>query len=203
MQEIYNNSFWDTLLIFELTFTFYLSIFLYLSVISFTPIIRVLVIETQSLVMFHALCVEEKKTFLMWFGDFCVNNLLPPIFNDWFTFVSTQHSYQTSSSTKEKLFKPSFKTTSYVIIASSIQSWNNAQQKPGSLKTLSSAKIKQLQMKLLMKILSIVFNHDMLIHLYFVFKKISLILLSARKCHWPHAFILLSRLFFINQYIIL
>ena len=144
MQEIYNNSFWDTLLIFELTFTFYLSIFLYLSVISFTPIIRVLVIETQSLVMFHALCVEEKKTFLMWFGDFCVNNLLPPIFNDWFTFVSTQHSYQTSSSTKEKLFKPSFKTISYgktSVVASSIQSWNNAQQKLGSLKTLPSAKI--------------------------------------------------------------
>ena len=38
-------------LIFALTFTFYVSIFLYLSVINFTPIIRVLVIETQSLVM--------------------------------------------------------------------------------------------------------------------------------------------------------
>ena len=58
-------------------------------------------------------------------------------------------SYQTSSSTK-KLFKPPFKTISYgknSVIASSIQSWNNAQQKLGSLKTLPSAKIKQLQMK--------------------------------------------------------
>ena len=36
----------------------------------------------------------------------CINNLLPPIFNDWFTSVSAQHTYQTSSSTKEKLFKP-------------------------------------------------------------------------------------------------
>ena len=51
------------------------------------------------------------------------NNLLPPIFNNWFTLVSAQHSYQTSSSTKEKLFKPPFKTISYgknSVIASSI-----------------------------------------------------------------------------------
>ena len=51
------------------------------------------------------------------------------------------------SSTKEKLFKPPFKTISYgknSVISSSIQSWNNAQQKPGSLKTLPSAKIEQL-----------------------------------------------------------
>ena len=42
---------------------------------------------------------------------------------------------------------PPFKTFSYgknSVISSSIQSWNNAQQKPGSLKTLPSAKIKQL-----------------------------------------------------------
>ena len=40
------------------------------------------------------------------FVNKCINNLLPPIFNDWFTLVLAQHSYQTSSSTKEKLFKP-------------------------------------------------------------------------------------------------
>ena len=51
-------------LIFALTFTSYVSLFLYLLVISFTPIMRVLVIETQLLVMLHALCVEEKGTFL-------------------------------------------------------------------------------------------------------------------------------------------
>ena len=81
------------------------------------------------------------------FVNKCVNNLLLPIFNDWFTLVSAQHSYQTSSSTKEKLFKPPFKTIpsgKNFVIASSIQSWNNAQQKLGSLKTLPSAKIKQL-----------------------------------------------------------
>ena len=61
--------------------------------------------------------------------------------------VSAQHSYQTSSSTKEELFKPPFKTISYgknSFVASSIQSWNNTQQKLGSLKTLPSAKIKKL-----------------------------------------------------------
>ena len=35
-----------------------------------------------------------------------INNLFPTIFNDWFTLVSVQHSYQASSSTKEKLFNP-------------------------------------------------------------------------------------------------
>ena len=77
----------------------------------------------------------------------CINNLLPPIFKDWFTFVSAQHSYQTSSSIKEKHLKPRFKTLSYgksSVIASSIQSWNNTQQKLGSLKALPSTKIKQL-----------------------------------------------------------
>ena len=76
----------------------------------------------------------------------CINNILPPIFNDWCTFVLAQHSYQTSS-TKEKLFEPSVKTISYgknSVIATPIPSWNNAQQKLASLKTLPSAKIKQL-----------------------------------------------------------
>ena len=77
----------------------------------------------------------------------CINTLFPPIFNDWFIFVSVQHTYQTPSSTKEKLFKPQFKTISYgknSVITISIQSWNNAQQKIGSLKIPPSAKIKQL-----------------------------------------------------------
>ena len=68
------------------------------------------------------------------FVNKCVNNLLPPIFDDWFTFVSAQHAYQTASLTKEKLFKPPFKTIFHgknSVISSSIQSWNNAQQKIG------------------------------------------------------------------------
>ena len=35
------------------------------------------------------------------------------MFNDWFTFVSAQNTYQISSWTKEKLFKLPFKTISY------------------------------------------------------------------------------------------
>ena len=50
VQKIYEFFLWH-LIIFALTFTFYVSIFLYLSVINFTPIIRVLVVETQSLAM--------------------------------------------------------------------------------------------------------------------------------------------------------
>ena len=72
------------------------------------------------------------------FDNKYINNLLPPIFNDWFTFVSAQHTYQTSSLTKEKLFTAPFMTISYgknSVISSSIQSWNNVQQKLGSLKT--------------------------------------------------------------------
>ena len=74
-------------------------------------------------------------------------NLVSSIFNDWFTFVSAQHTYQKYSSTKEKNFKPPFKTISCgknSVISSSSQSWNNSQQKLGSLKTLPSVKIKQL-----------------------------------------------------------
>ena len=36
----------------------------------------------------------------------CINNLRPPIFSDWFTFVSAKRTYLTSSLTKQKLFKP-------------------------------------------------------------------------------------------------
>ena len=56
------NSFSDTYFTFALTFTFYVSIFLYLSVINFTPIIMVLVTDT---IIGHVPClVGEKETFL-------------------------------------------------------------------------------------------------------------------------------------------
>ena len=41
------------------------------------------------------------------------NNLLPLIFKSWFTFCSDVHSYQTVSSTTDKIFKPSYRTNSY------------------------------------------------------------------------------------------
>ena len=49
------------------------------------------------------------------FVNKCINNFLPPIFNDWFTFASAQHTYQTSSSTKEKLFQPPIMTRSTMV----------------------------------------------------------------------------------------
>ena len=84
------------------------------------------------------------KTFYI-FVNKCINNLLLPIINDWFTFVSAQPTYQTL--TKQKLLYPPFKTIPYgksFVISSSMQPWNNAQQKLGSLKTLPSVKTKQL-----------------------------------------------------------
>ena len=53
------NCFCDAYLFFALTFTFYASIFLYFSVITFIPIIRVLVTETQSL--FMLICIWQKQ----------------------------------------------------------------------------------------------------------------------------------------------
>ena len=49
------------------------------------------------------------------FVNKCINNFLPPIFNDWFTFASAQHTYQTSSSTKEKLFQSPIMTRSTMV----------------------------------------------------------------------------------------
>ena len=34
-----------------------------------------------------------------------LNNLLPPIFKNWFTFCSDVHNYQTASSASDKIFK--------------------------------------------------------------------------------------------------
>ena len=41
------------------------------------------------------------------FANKCINNLLPSIVNNWFTFVSAQHTYQASSAAKN-IFKPPF-----------------------------------------------------------------------------------------------
>ena len=42
-----------------------------------------------------------------------INNLLTPIFKNWFIFCSEIHSYNTVSSSTDKLFKPSYRTDSY------------------------------------------------------------------------------------------
>ena len=45
--------------------------------------------------------------------DKFINSLLPPVFNNWFTFCSNGHNYETASPATCKLFKPSFHTNLY------------------------------------------------------------------------------------------
>ena len=55
------------------------------------------------------------------------NNLLPPIFKNWFTFCSDVHNYHTFSTTADKIFKPSYRSDSYgknSITLGAINSWN-------------------------------------------------------------------------------
>ena len=78
------------------------------------------------------------------FANKCINNLLPSTVNNWFAFVSAQHTYQTSSSAKN-IFEPPFISYSQ----NSFQSWNNVQQKLGSLELFLLQKLNnELQMKI-------------------------------------------------------
>ena len=42
-----------------------------------------------------------------------ISSLLPPVFNNWLTFCSNVHNYETTSFATCKLFKPSFRTNLY------------------------------------------------------------------------------------------
>ena len=80
------------------------------------------------------------------------NNLLPPVFESWFTFCSDLHNYHTVSSTADKIFKPSYRTDFYgknSITLGVINSWNKTQHQFSdlSLKTFSPTKIKSLLLK--------------------------------------------------------
>ena len=75
-----------------------------------------------------------------------INNLLPPIFKNWFIFCSEIHNYNTVSSSTDKLFKPSYRTDSYgknSVIISAINCWNKTQNilDGQSLKSLYPSKI--------------------------------------------------------------
>ena len=77
------------------------------------------------------------------------NNLLPPIFKNWFIFCSNVHNYQTVSSTSDKIFKPSYSTNSFgkkSITIGAINSCNKTQHQFSNLllKTYSPTKIKSL-----------------------------------------------------------
>ena len=81
-----------------------------------------------------------------------INSLLPPVFNNWFTFCSNVHNYETTSSATCKLFKPSFRTNLYgknSITVNAIDAWNKAQTSLADtiLKDLTPNKLKTIIMK--------------------------------------------------------
>ena len=81
-----------------------------------------------------------------------INNLLPPIFKNWFIFCSEIHNYNTVSSSTDKLFKPMYRTDSYgknSVIISAINCWNKTQNilDGQSLKSLYPSKIKSILTK--------------------------------------------------------
>ena len=81
-----------------------------------------------------------------------INSLSPPVFNNWFTFYSNVHDYETASSASCKLFKLSFCTNLYgknLIAVNAIDGWNKAQTSLGDtiLKDLTPNKIKTIIMK--------------------------------------------------------
>ena len=76
-----------------------------------------------------------------------INSLLPSLFNDWFTFASEAHRYETSSSIMGLLKIPTINTKSYgkyPVKTSSITSWNEIQKqtKDRSLSTFRPLQLK-------------------------------------------------------------
>ena len=83
-----------------------------------------------------------------------INILLPPVFNNWFTFRSNVHNYETTLSATCKLFKPSFRTNLYgknSITVNAIDAWNKAQTSLGDtiLNDLTPNKIKIIMKKMI------------------------------------------------------
>ena len=80
------------------------------------------------------------------------NNILPSIFDKWFTLCSDIHNYNTAASSSGKLFKPSFQTNLYEkssITVSAVNAWNNIPTVFGNvtLKNKTTAQIKTLLTK--------------------------------------------------------
>ena len=76
-----------------------------------------------------------------------INNFLPSLFNDWFTFASETHRYETSSSTKGLLKIPTMNTKSYgkySVKTSLTTSWNEIQKQTKD-KSLSTFRPRQLK----------------------------------------------------------
>ena len=83
-----------------------------------------------------------------------INSLLSLVFNNWFTFYSNVHNYETTSFATCKLFKPSFRTNLYgknSITVNAIDTWNKAQISLGKtiLKDLTPNKIKTIMKRMI------------------------------------------------------
>ena len=112
--------------------------------------LKILLIDIFLFKSNHILKLEDK--ILIENILFINNNLLPTIFKNLFTFCSNVHSYQTVSSTSDKIFEPSFTTDSFEedsITIEAINSWNKIQYqfRNLSLKAYSPSKIKRLLSK--------------------------------------------------------
>ena len=82
----------------------------------------------------------------------CFNNILPSIFDNWFTLCSDIHNHNTAASSPGKLFKPSFQTNLYgknSITISAVNAWNKIQTAFGAviLKNWTTSQIKTLLTK--------------------------------------------------------
>ena len=79
----------------------------------------------------HILKLEDKMLIEnILFINKSLNNLLPPIFKNCFTFCSHVNNYQTVSSTSDEIFKPLYRADSFgkiSITIGPINSWNKTQ----------------------------------------------------------------------------
>ena len=78
-----------------------------------------------------------------------INNLLPPIFKNWFIFCAEIHNYDTVLSSADRFLKLSYRTASYgknSIIVSATNCWNKTQNMLGgqSHKSFHPTKIKNI-----------------------------------------------------------
>ena len=101
----------------------------------------------------HILKLEDKILIEnILFINKSLNNLLPPIFKNWFTFCSDVKNYQTVSSSSDKIFKPLCRADSFgkiSITIGAINSWIKTQYqfRNLSLKAYSPCTIKSLLSK--------------------------------------------------------
>ena len=95
-----------------------------------------------------------------------LNNMLPPLFKNWFQFCYNIHHYSTTSSMRGHLHKKSFRTNNFgkfSVTVSANDSWNKMQDQMSeiALNDLRPSKIKQLLTEKFIKIT------DLSIYLFF------------------------------------